>query len=246
MALPEESKEPVEEETDAALGIKRKVLRPMGPMDKKPKKKKDLRPYQVGSIVIIIIVVLAAFYLLNISVKDDSGFAETPGDEGETSAEDTGDPVNTGSEATGGADESEATGGRDESEATGGADESDETGGADESDETGGADESDETGGADESDETGGSTEEFDLKVAGGMFVPQEIKVERGDEVTINLQAFGSARCLKIDEFGVDEIVPLGETGSIVFSASKEGTFIYYCNRPGIGSYRMMGQLIVS
>jgi nitrite reductase (NO-forming) len=68
-----------------------------------------------------------------------------------------------------------------------------------------------------------------------------EIKVKKGDVVTINFASTGGFHDWVIDEFGarttrVDE----GEKTSVTFIANKVGTFQYYCS---IGTHRQKGQV---
>jgi len=78
--------------------------------------------------------------------------------------------------------------------------------------------------------------------VVGGSFyyVPNMIKVKKGDKVKIIFDNAGGMHNFVLDEFGV-KIDPIksGETQSVEFIADKAGTFEYYCS---VGSHRQMGQ----
>ncbi len=80
----------------------------------------------------------------------------------------------------------------------------------------------------------------FDFHAGSFYFVPNMMKVKKGDTVTINVKNDGGTHDFTLDEFKV-KIGPIrdGETKSATFVADKAGTFEYYC---GIGSHRSMGQ----
>lgn len=77
--------------------------------------------------------------------------------------------------------------------------------------------------------------------VAGNFFyVPNQIKVKKGDTVKIVFQNSGGMHNFNIDEFNLKgKTIKTGETDTIEFVADKAGTFQYYCS---IGSHRKMGQ----
>lgn len=78
--------------------------------------------------------------------------------------------------------------------------------------------------------------------VVGGNFfyVPNQIKVKKGDTVKIVFQNSGGTHNLNIDEFKVkSKTIKTGETDTVQFIADKAGTFKYYC---AIGAHRKMGQ----
>lgn len=74
----------------------------------------------------------------------------------------------------------------------------------------------------------------------------KEIKVKKGDTVTINFESTDGFHDWNIDEFNAktSKVQP-GVPTSVTFVADKEGTFEYYCS---VGSHRahgMVGKLIV-
>ena len=77
----------------------------------------------------------------------------------------------------------------------------------------------------------------------GGLF---DIKVKKGDTVTINFMNKEGIHDWVIDEFGVrTPKIQAGQSASVTFVADKTGTFEYYCS---VGSHRargMRGNLIV-
>lgn len=77
-------------------------------------------------------------------------------------------------------------------------------------------------------------------------FSQTEIRVKKGDTVTINFTSNGGFHDSGVDEFSArTERVNSGESSSVTFVADQTGTFEYYCS---VGSHRalgMVGQLIV-
>jgi len=69
----------------------------------------------------------------------------------------------------------------------------------------------------------------------------KEIKVKRGDVVTINLRSTEGFHDWVVDEFGAaSERINEGEVTSITFVADKVGTFQYYCS---VGKHRQLGMI---
>jgi plastocyanin len=77
-------------------------------------------------------------------------------------------------------------------------------------------------------------------------FDVKEIRVKKGDTVTINFMSMDGFHDVVIDEFNArTEKIRTGGMSSITFVADKVGTFEYYCS---VGSHRMngmVGKLIV-
>lgn len=86
----------------------------------------------------------------------------------------------------------------------------------------------------------------FTIDSFGFGYSESEIRVKKGDTVTINLTNSDGFHDWVVDEF--DAATPkirAGETSSVTFVADKVGTFEYYCS---VGSHRaqgMVGNLIV-
>jgi cytochrome c oxidase subunit II len=80
----------------------------------------------------------------------------------------------------------------------------------------------------------------FDFNAGPFYFVPNVIKVKKGDKVTFNMKNDKGFHDLTLDEFGL-KIGPLkeGESGTATFTADKAGTFEYYCS---VGKHRALGQ----
>lgn len=79
------------------------------------------------------------------------------------------------------------------------------------------------------------------VNVEGGNFYfkPNEIKVKKGQKVTINFTNAGGIHDFVIDEFNV-KIGPItgGKTQSVSFIPGKTGSFEFYCS---ISNHRQMG-----
>ncbi|PIP73824.1 MAG: hypothetical protein COW88_00725 [Candidatus Lloydbacteria bacterium CG22_combo_CG10-13_8_21_14_all_47_15] len=86
----------------------------------------------------------------------------------------------------------------------------------------------------------------FDISGKNFEFSTKEIRVKKGDTVTINFTSAGGFHDWKIDKFNAaTQRVEEGNTSSVTFTADTSGTFEYYCS---VGSHRqlgMVGSLIV-
>jgi plastocyanin len=70
-------------------------------------------------------------------------------------------------------------------------------------------------------------------------FAPSEIRVKKGDVVTINFQNSGGMHDFVIDELNIrTKRIAGGESDSVTFTADKTGAFEYYCS---VGNHREMG-----
>jgi plastocyanin len=78
--------------------------------------------------------------------------------------------------------------------------------------------------------------------ILGGHFYYdiKEIKVKKGDTVTITFRSSEGKHDLKIDEFrAATKILAAGEEQTVTFVADKVGEFEYYCS---VGNHRAQGQ----
>jgi plastocyanin len=83
---------------------------------------------------------------------------------------------------------------------------------------------------------------ELTFHVVGGNFfyVPNMIKVKKGDKVKIVFENSGGYHNFLLDEFDVKmDAIQTGESKTLEFTADKAGSFEYYC---GVGQHRTMGQ----
>lgn len=94
--------------------------------------------------------------------------------------------------------------------------------------------------------ETMTSAKTFSLDGFNFGYSTEEIRVQKGDTVTINLTSTDGFHDWVVDEFGAaTERVNEGESTSVTFVADEVGTFEYYCS---VGNHRqagMVGALIV-
>ncbi|MBI2464729.1 cupredoxin domain-containing protein [Candidatus Shapirobacteria bacterium] len=93
---------------------------------------------------------------------------------------------------------------------------------------------------------TEGATQTFNIKGLNFAFDVKEIRVKKGDKVTINFTNTEGFHDFKIDELNVtSKQIQAGESETVTFTADKAGTFEYYCS---VGQHRqngMWGKLIV-
>lgn len=69
----------------------------------------------------------------------------------------------------------------------------------------------------------------------------KQIKVKKGDIVTINLKSTEGFHDWVVDEFdAATERINEGDTTSVTFTADKVGTFQYYCS---VGKHRQLGMV---
>ena len=85
-----------------------------------------------------------------------------------------------------------------------------------------------------------GQTKEFTVEGSEFKFSPNAISVNKGDSVKITFKNVGT----KPHNFIIDELdvatktINGGETDTVEFTASKSGTFAFYCS---VGSHRANG-----
>ena len=77
-------------------------------------------------------------------------------------------------------------------------------------------------------------------------FIPNTITVNEGDEVELTITSTDVTHGIGIPAFGVSETIQAGKTTIVKFTASKKGTFTFFCNvQCGTGHKDMKGTLIV-
>lgn len=90
------------------------------------------------------------------------------------------------------------------------------------------------------------TTKEFTIDSFSYGYSMEEIRVNEGDTVTINLTNSNGLHDWVVDEFNAaTETIRAGEETSVTFVADKAGTYEFYCS---IGNHRaqgMVGKLIV-
>jgi len=75
-------------------------------------------------------------------------------------------------------------------------------------------------------------------------FLPNEIKVAKGSHVKLIITSTDVPHTFTLDAFGIDEELPVGQDVVIEFDASKTGTFIFNCKKPGHTD--MKGKLVIT
>lgn len=84
-----------------------------------------------------------------------------------------------------------------------------------------------------------GSVSEFTIKGSNFVFVPNVMKVKKGDTVKITFTNAGGFHDFTLDEFNVKtQQLKDGESETVEFVADKAGSFEYYCS---VGQHRQMG-----
>ena len=95
-------------------------------------------------------------------------------------------------------------------------------------------------------DESEGEIKEFTIDSFNFGYSLEEITVNEGDTVTINLTNSDGFHDWVVDEFGATtEKIQTGDVTSVTFVAGEAGVYEYYCS---VGSHRangMVGKLIV-
>lgn len=76
-------------------------------------------------------------------------------------------------------------------------------------------------------------------------YTPKTITVKEGDMVMLKFVSDDSPHTFTIDELGVNQQFTYGKDASAMFTASKKGTFQFYCAVPGHKEEGMIGTLIV-
>lgn len=71
---------------------------------------------------------------------------------------------------------------------------------------------------------------EFNMAAEKFSFNPESLEVNLGDTVIIHLKSLDVEHGIAIREFGVSQTVPVGEEKTVEFTASKKGTFSFFCN----------------
>jgi heme/copper-type cytochrome/quinol oxidase subunit 2 len=77
-------------------------------------------------------------------------------------------------------------------------------------------------------------------------FNPSIIRVKQGDQVRLEITSLDRDHGIKLEAFGVDQLLPKHKTTIIEFTADKAGTFPFVCSHfCGLGHKHMKGELVV-
>lgn len=86
----------------------------------------------------------------------------------------------------------------------------------------------------------------FNITAGNFYFVPNKITVNKGDQVTFFITNTGGVHDLVIDELGIKTpVTHTGNSSSVTFTATKTGSFTYYCSIPGHKVKGMWGTLVI-
>lgn len=93
---------------------------------------------------------------------------------------------------------------------------------------------------------TVGETKEIAVIAKQWEFIPDPIKVNKGDIVILKITTPDVAHGFRLSEYGINERISPGEEVIVQFVADKEGEFEFFCNVPcGRGHGGMRGTLVV-
>lgn len=77
-------------------------------------------------------------------------------------------------------------------------------------------------------------------------FIPETIRVKKGNRVVLNITSADVEHGFAIDEYKINKTIPAGENVAIDFIAGKVGQFEFYCSvYCGVGHSNMRGKLVV-
>lgn len=79
----------------------------------------------------------------------------------------------------------------------------------------------------------------------GVWFSLKEMRVKVGDTVRVKATNTKGMHDFTVDEFGVNEVLPLNQEVTIEFVANKKGEFVFYCSVPGHRDKGQWGKLLV-
>lgn len=93
---------------------------------------------------------------------------------------------------------------------------------------------------------TQGNVKEFTMTARKFEFSPAFITVSEGDRVKLTIKNIDVPHGFAIDELGIKKDLAAGETTTVEFTASKKGTFRFYCSLYcGQGHREMEGEIVV-
>jgi len=86
----------------------------------------------------------------------------------------------------------------------------------------------------------------FNITAGNFYFVPNKITVNKGDKVTLVVTNAGGFHDIVIDELSVKSpVIKTANAAMVTFTASKSGSFVFYCDVPGHRQKGMWGTLMV-
>lgn len=94
-------------------------------------------------------------------------------------------------------------------------------------------------GGTAPTSQTSGQTKEFTVTGSNYSFDPATLTVNKGDTVKVTFKNSGGNHDFVLPDFNVQtKVINTGESETVTFTASKAGTFEYFCS---VGNHRAMG-----
>ena len=91
------------------------------------------------------------------------------------------------------------------------------------------------------------SVKEISVTAKQWEFDPNQIIVNKGDNVKLNIKSIDVTHGFSLPDFGVNSKLNPGQTTTVEFTADKTGTFTFFCSvQCGEGHSNMKGTLIVN
>ena len=91
-----------------------------------------------------------------------------------------------------------------------------------------------------------GAAHEIQMTAKKYEFDPGTITVKKGERVKLVITALDKDHGIKIEAFGVEQILKKGVPTTVEFSADKAGEFPFVCSKfCGFGHGKMKGKLII-
>ncbi len=91
-----------------------------------------------------------------------------------------------------------------------------------------------------------GNTVEVKMTAENFKLTPNVINAQMGDKVRVIITAKDMQHTFTLPIFGIDQVIPAGQTVVIEFLADKQGQFTFYCNMPGHATKGMTGRINVT
>lgn len=86
----------------------------------------------------------------------------------------------------------------------------------------------------------------LDVSARQWTFEPSTLRVPLGGEVTLRVRSVDVTHGITIPELGVSQQLEAGKTTTIRFTASRSGTFSFFCSVfCGSGHREMTGKIVV-
>jgi len=91
------------------------------------------------------------------------------------------------------------------------------------------------------------SVKEISVTAKQWEFDPNQIIVNKGDNVKLNIKSIDVTHGFSLPDFGVNSKLNPGQTTTVEFTVSKSGTFTFFCSvQCGAGHKDMKGTLVVN